>query len=68
MTVISRDDIIEFFDFDRNFPIASLLKKYGFESGRNRDKAEAMLNELRVQIYLRILKMDLYEVDVSERV
>ena len=67
MTVISRDEIIEFFDLDRNFPITPLLKKYGFNSGRNRDKAEAMLNELRSKIYLEILKMDLYEVDVSER-
>ena len=67
MTVIDRDDIIEFFDFDRNLSINSLLDKYGFNSGKNRDKAEAMLNELKSKIYLEILKMEVYEADVSER-
>lgn len=67
MTVVDRDEIIEFFDQDRNFPIFSLLEKYGFKKfGKNRDNAEAMMNELITKIYIGLLEMDPYEVDVSE--
>ncbi len=66
MTVIDRDEIIEFFDNDRNFHIFALLEKYGFKPGKNRDNAEAMMNELITKIYIGLLEMEPYEVDVSE--
>ena len=56
VTVIDRDEIIEFFKQDRNFPILSLLKKYGF--GKDRDNAEAMMNELINKIYIGLLEME----------
>ena len=31
MIVIDRDDIISFFDQDRNIPIFALLEKHGFK-------------------------------------
>lgn len=68
MIVIDRDDIISFFDQDRNIPIFALLEKHGFKKiGKNRDNAEAMLNELMTKIYISLLEMEVYEVDVSER-
>ena len=67
MTVVDRDEIIEFFDQERNFPVFSLLEKCGFKKfGKNRDNAEAMMNELITKIYIGLLEMDPYEVDVSE--
>jgi hypothetical protein len=68
MTVIDRDGIIEFFGQERNLPVFSLLEKYGFKKfGKNRDNAEAMMNELISKIYIGLLEMEPYEVDVSER-
>lgn len=68
MTVIDRDEIIELFNQDRSFPVFSLLEKYGFKKfGKNRDNAEAMMNELIAKIYIGLLEMNTYEVDVSER-
>lgn len=68
MIVVDRNEIIEFFDQDSNFPIFSLLEKYGFKKfGKNRDNAEAMMNELIIKIYIGLLEMEPYEVDVSER-
>ena len=58
VTVIGRDEIIKFFEQDRNFPILSLLEKYGFKSGKNKDNAETMMNEFIVKIYTGLLEME----------
>ena len=70
MTVIDRDDIIQFFDKDANFnhKFQQLMERHNLDVwGRTPARAEAMLADVRNWIYLELLKMDTYEVDVSER-
>ena len=70
MTVIDRDDIIQFFDRDANFnhKFQQLMERHNLDVlGRTPARAEAMLADVRNWIYLELLKMDTYEVDVSER-
>lgn len=69
VTVIDRDDIMMFFDRDANFDhkFKQLIIRYGLDIwGRTPERAEAMLADFRNWIYLELLKMDTYEVDVSE--
>lgn len=69
MTVIDRDDIMLFFDRDANFnhKFQQLIEKYKLDVwGRTPERAEAMLADFRNWIYFELLKMDTYEVDVSE--
>ena len=70
MTVIDRDDIMMFFDRDANFDhkFQQLIIRYGLDIwGRTPEQAEAMLADFRNWIYLELLKIEPYEVDVSER-
>ena len=64
MTVIDRDDIMLFFDRDANFnhKFQQLIERHKIPS-----QAEEMLADFRNWIYLELLKMDTYEVDVSEQ-
>ena len=69
MTVIDRDDIMQFFNRDANFnhKFQQLIEKHNLDIwGRTPERAEAMLADFRNWIYLELLKMDTYEVDVSE--
>lgn len=69
MTVIDRDDIMLFFDRDANFnhKFQQLIEKYKLNGwGKTPKQAEAMLVDFRNWIYLELLKMETYEVDVSE--
>lgn len=71
MTVIDRDDIMQFFDRDANFnhKFQQLMERHNLDVwGRTPTRAKAMLADFRNWIYLELLKMDTYEVDVSERV
>ena len=70
MTVIDRDDIMLFFDRDANFnhKFQQLIERHNLDVlGRTPERAEAMLAEFRNWIYLELLKLETYEVDVSER-
>lgn len=70
VTVIDRDDIMLFFDRDTNFnhKFQQLIERYNLDLwGRTPEQAEAMLADFRNWIYLELLKMDTYEVDVSEQ-
>ena len=66
MTVIDRDDITLFFDRDANFnhKFRQLIERYNLDTRGS--ASEAMLADFRNWIYLELLKMDTYEVDVSE--
>ena len=69
MTVIDRDDIMMFFDWDANFnhKFQQLIERHKLNGcGETPKRAEAMLADFRNWIYLELLKMDTYEVDVSE--
>lgn len=69
MTVLDRDDIMLFFDKDANFndKFQQLIKRHKLDiCGKTPERAEAMLADFRNWIYLELLKMDTYEVDVSE--
>ena len=69
MTVIDRDDIMLFFDRDANFAskFQQLIERHNLDVwGRTPERAEAMLADFRNWIYLELLKMETYEVDVSE--
>ena len=69
MTVIDRNDIMLFFNRDADFNQKSrqLIERYNFGiMGSNSERAEAMLADFCNWIYLELLKMDTYEVDVSE--
>lgn len=68
MTVIDRDDIMLFFDRDANFTpkFQQLIERYKFDIWGRAARAETMLADFRNWIYLELLKMDTYEVDVSE--
>ena len=69
MTVIDRDDIMQFFDRDANFnpKFQQLIERHNLDIwGRTPERAEALLADFRNWIYLELLKMDTYEVDVSE--
>ena len=69
MIVIDRDDIMMFFDRDANFnhKFQQLIEKYNLDVwGKIPVRAEAMLADFRNWIYLELLKMETYEVDVSE--
>ena len=70
MTVIDRDDIMLFFDRDANFnhKFQQLIEKHNLDIlGMTPARAEAMLADFRNWIYLELLKMETYEVDVSEQ-
>ena len=69
MIVIDRDDIMMFFDRDANFnhKFQQLIERHKLNGwGKTPKQAEAMLAEFRNWIYLELLKMETYEVDVSE--
>lgn len=68
MTVIDRDDIMLFFDRDANFipKFQQLIERHNLDTWGRTARAEAMLADFRNWIYLELLKMDTYEVDVSE--
>lgn len=69
MTVIDRDNIMLFFDRDANFnhKFQQLIERHKLNGwGETPKRAEAMLADFRNWIYLELLKMDTYEVDVSE--
>ena len=69
MTVIDRNDIMLFFnrDVDFNQKSRQLIERYNFGiMGSTPERAEAMLADFCNWIYLELLKMDTYEVDVSE--
>jgi hypothetical protein len=69
VTVIDRDDIMLFFNRDANFDhkFKQLIIRYGLDCwGRTPERAKAMLADFRNWIYLQLLTMDTYEVDVSE--
>ena len=69
MTVIDRNDIILFFNREANFNQKSrqLIERYNFGiMGSTPERAEAMLADLCNWIYIKLLEMDTYEVDVSE--
>jgi hypothetical protein len=69
VTVIDRDDIMLFFDRDANFnhKFQQLIERHNLDVwGRTPERAEAMLADFRNWIYLQLLTMDTYEVDVSE--
>ena len=68
MIVIDRDDIMLFFDRDANFTpkFQQLIERHNFDTWGRTARAEAMLADFRNWIYLELLKMDTYEVDVSE--
>ena len=70
MTVIDRDDIILFFDRDANFnhKFQQLIERCNLDLwDRTPEQAEAILTDFRNWIYLELLKMDTYEIDVSEQ-
>lgn len=70
MTVLDRDDIMLFFDRDANFnhKFQQLIKRHNLDiCGKTPERAEAMLADFRNWIYLELLKMETYEVDVSVR-
>ena len=69
MIVIDRDDIIRFFNKDANFSpkIRQLIERYNLGIfGGTPERTEAMLADFCNWIYLELLKMDTYEVDVNE--
>lgn len=65
MTVIDRDDIIWLFENERIFSALDIMAKYG--SRFSRDNVEAMLNELKMKIYVKIMEQPSYEVDTTIR-
>ena len=70
MTVIDKDNIRQFFDRDANFnhKFQQLIKRHKLNGwGETPERAEAMLADFRYWIYLELLNMDTYVVDVSER-
>jgi RNA-binding protein YlmH len=65
MTALDKDNIIWLFENERNFSALDIMAKYG--SRFSRDDVEAMLNELRMRIYVKILEQPSYEVDTAIR-
>ena len=68
MTVIDRNDIILFFNREADFnqKARQLIERYNFGiMGRTSERAEAMLADFCNWIYIELLKMDTYEVDVN---
>lgn len=65
MTVIDRDDIIWLFENERNFSALDIMAKYGSRFSRN--DVEAMLNEMKMRIYTRLMEQTSYEVDTAVR-
>lgn len=60
---------MQFFDRDANFnhKFQQLIEKYNLDGwGKTPKQAEAMLAEFRNWIYLKLLMMETYEVDVTE--
>lgn len=65
MTALDKDNIIWLFENERNFSALDIMAKYGSHFSRN--DVEAMLNELRMKIYVKILEQPSYEVDTVIR-
>ena len=65
MTALDKDNIIWLFENERNFSAFDIMAKYGSRFSRN--DVEAMLNELRMKIYVKILEQPSYEVDTAIR-
>ena len=65
MTALDKDNIIWLFENERNFSALDIMAKYGSRFSRN--DVEAMLNEMKVRIYVKILEQPSYEVDTVIR-
>lgn len=63
MTALDKDNIIWLFENERNFSALDIMAKYGSRFSRN--DVEAMLNEMKVRIYVKLLEQPSYEVDTA---